>query len=119
MWCLGQYRTCLMTLPGLCSDPLTVTNDPGASALLDGGRGHISPDARDTPLHQAHCTQAKNKDARVRRSNHEAYQSAPYAFTGYFLDPEILRLVAGSSFLPPPVPLSHPSTCQPGGSPRA
>ena len=104
------------------------TTLPGAHALLDQGHWTLEPDARDHPadavgllpfiVHEAHCQQAKQKDRRLWKDAHDAYQAAPWGLTGYFLDPELFRLLAHNNFLHSPCtplggdrPAASPSTC--------
>ena len=101
------------------------TTLPGAHALLDQGHWTPEPDARDHSastvgllpfiVHEAHCQQAKQKDRRLWKDAHDAYQAAPSNLTGYFLDPELFRLLAHSARLRLPAqPLHTPRWRQAG-----
>ena len=98
---------------------------PGANALLDQGQWTHEPDVRDTPpgtkgllpfiVHEAHCQQAKQKDKHAWKRAHDAYQAAPFALTGYFLDPDLFQMLAHSARLQlPEQPLHIPRWRQAG-----
>ena len=101
------------------------TTLPGSHALLDQGGWTPDPDVADHRtstvgllpfiVHEAHCQQAKQKDRRLWKEAHDANQAAPWGLTGYFLDPELFRMLAQSSRLQlPSQPLHTPRWRQTG-----
>ena len=58
-------------------------------------------------VHEAKCTQAKQRDPAARKRANEASIAAPWALLGYFLDPVLFEMLARTARLPLPAEPFH------------
>ena len=62
-------------------------------------------------VHDAHCTQARQRNPGARKRANDAHQAAPWGLTGYFLDPGLFELLARTSRLQLPAERLHVLWC--------